>query len=66
MKKKEDNAAKNEAIKTVLTRDMLFGSCSTCARSRALCGVSEKVKCSIWTPSESKIAEMLLKHEQKS
>ena len=59
MKKKEDNAAKNEALKTLLTKDVLAGSCSTCARDRALCGVSEKVKCSIWTPSESKIAEML-------
>ena len=59
MKKKEDNAAKNEALKTVLTKDVLSGSCSTCARDRALCGVSEKVKCSIWTPSESKIADML-------
>ena len=59
MKKKEDNAAKNEALKTVLTKDVLSGSCSTCARDRALCGVSEKVKCPIWMPSESKIADLL-------
>ena len=59
MKKKEDNAAANEALKTVLTRDVLSGSCSTCARDRALCGVSEKVKCSIWTPMDSKIADLL-------
>jgi len=65
--KRRKAAHENEAAgQTVLTSDVLSGSCSTCARTRALCGVSEKVKCSIWTPSESKIAEMLLKHEQKS
>ena len=60
MKKKEDNAAKNEALKTVLTRDVLSGSCSTCKRAASDC-VSEagKWKCLGWMPSESKIADLL-------
>jgi hypothetical protein len=57
--KVEANQRANEALKTVLTKDVLAGSCSTCARDRALCGFSEKVKCEIWTPSESKIADLL-------
>ena len=58
--KRRKAAHENEAVgQTVLTAAMLSGSCSTCARDRALCGVSEKVKCEIWTPSDSKIADLL-------
>ena len=59
MKKKEDNAAKNEALKTVLTRDMLHGACCACGRDASKCVMNDKFKCQGFVADERRIAEML-------
>ena len=59
MKKKEDNAAANEALKTVLTRDMLFGACCACGRDASKCVVDGRFHCQGWVVDEKRIADLL-------